>query len=85
MIIGLTVYGHQQSTVNTYNKCLCVRARACDLHQTVTISNRKISDHKQTVTRVLRSKNYKYFQRKTPLGCADKPIKLKGGFGGFTA
>ena len=43
------------------------------------------SDHKQAVTRVLRSKNYKYFQRKTPLGCADKPIKLKGGFGGFTA
>ena len=25
------------------------------------------------------------FQRKIPLGCANKPIKLKGGFGGFTA
>ena len=25
------------------------------------------------------------FQRKIPLGCANEPIKLKGGFGGFTA
>ena len=52
-------------------------------NKTVTITKRNNSDHKQAVTRVLRSKNYKYFQRKTPLGCADKPIKLKGGFGGF--
>ena len=32
-----------------------------------------------------RSKTLSNFHRKTPLGCAYKPIKLKGGFGGFTA